>query len=176
MTFFKEKLRRVRALIFDVDGVLSMDTTALNEEGDPVRTANVKDGYAIRNALNMGYQIGIITGGTVERVRLRYEKLGVSLIYMGVSDKVAALHDFIKKAGVTAEEVLYMGDDLIDYQIMSMVGVPVCPADAVSEIKEISLYISDKKGGKGCVRDMIEQVMRIQNTWINEKTYYWRSI
>lgn len=176
MTFFKEKLRQVKALIFDVDGVLSTDTAILNEKGDPVRTANIKDGYAIRNALNMGYRIGIITGGTVENVRLRYEKLGVSLIYMGVNNKVAALHDFIKKTDVTAEEILYMGDDLVDYQVMSVVGVPVCPSDAVHEIKEISLYISDKKGGKGCARDIIEQVMRVQNTWMNEKTYYWRSI
>jgi len=176
MTFFKEKLKQVKALIFDVDGVLSLDTTSLNEEGDPVRTANVKDGYAIRNALNMGYRIGIITGGSIERVRLRYEKLGVSLIYMGVRDKVACLHDFIQKAGVSEEEILYMGDDLVDYQIMSMVGIPVCPSDAVHEIKEISLYISDKKGGEGCVRDIIEQVMRAHNTWMNEKTYYWRSI
>ncbi len=176
MTFFKEKLRQVKALIFDVDGVLSTDTSILNEKGDPVRTANVKDGYAIRNALNMGYRIGIITGGTVENVRLRYEKLGVSLIYMGVNNKVTALHDFIEKADVKAEDILYMGDDLVDYQVMSVVGVPVCPSDAVHEIKEISLYISDKKGGKGCVRDIIEQVMRVQDTWINEKTYYWRSI
>lgn len=176
MTSFLEKLKQVKAIIFDIDGVLSLDTTPLNEEGDPVRTANVKDGYAMRNALNMGYPVGIITGGAIERVRLRYEKLGVPLIYMGVRDKVECLSNFIQKTGVQAEEILYMGDDLVDYQVMSMVGVPVCPADAVPEIKEISLYISDKKGGEGCARDVIEQVMRVQNTWINEKTYYWRSI
>jgi len=176
MTSFLEKLKQVKAIIFDIDGVLSLDTTPLNEEGDPVRTANVKDGYAMRNALNMGYPVGIITGGAIERVRLRYEKLGVPLIYMGVRDKVECLSNFIQKTGVQAEEILYMGDDLVDYQVMSMVGVPVCPADAVPEIKEISLYISDKKGGEGCARDVIEQVMRAQNTWINEKTYYWRSI
>ncbi|MEL7589567.1 MAG: HAD hydrolase family protein [Prolixibacteraceae bacterium] len=176
MTFIKEKLKLIKALVFDVDGVLSLDTTPLNENGDPVRTANVKDGYAIRNALNMGYQIGIITGGTIESVRLRYQKLGVPLIYMGVRDKVESLRDFMQKAGVTAGEVLYMGDDLVDYQVMSLVGIPVCPADAVHEIKEISLYISDKKGGEGCVRDIIEQVMRAQNTWMNEKSYYWKSI
>ena len=174
--FVKEKLKHIKALVFDVDGVLSSDTSPLGEDGNPVRTANVKDGYAIRNAMNMGYHFGIITGGTIERVRLRYENLGISFIYMGVRDKVPALHDFIGKTGVTADEVLYMGDDLIDYQIMSMVGFPVCPSDAVHEIKEISLYISDKKGGEGCVREVIEQVMRAQGTWINEKSYYWRSI
>jgi len=176
MTFIKEKLNCIKAFIFDIDGVLSLDTTPLSEEGDPVRTANVKDGYAIRNALNMGYHLGIITGGTIERIRLRYEKLGIPLIYMGVRDKVICLNDFIQKTGVGADEILYMGDDLVDYQIMSMVGMPVCPSDAVSEIKEISLYISDRKGGEGCARDVIEQVMRVQGTWINEKSYYWRSI
>ncbi|MDD4192709.1 MAG: HAD hydrolase family protein [Mangrovibacterium sp.] len=176
MTSFDEKLKRVRALIFDVDGVLSATTTILDDAGYPVRTANIKDGYAIRNALNMGYRIGIITGGDVGNVRLRYEKLGVPLIYMGVSDKVVALHDFIIKADVTAAEILYMGDDLVDYRAMSMVGLPVCPSDAAQEIQEISLYISPKKGGKGCVREIIEQVMRAQNTWMNEKTAYWKSI
>ena len=175
MTFFKEKLEQVKALVFDVDGVLSSDMSPLNEDGDPVRTANVKDGYAIRNAINMGYHIGIISGGAVDRVRLRYEKLGVSHIYMGVRNKVECLHDFLEKTGVTADEVLYMGDDLIDYQIMDQVGVPTCPIDAVAEIKEISLYISEKKGGEGCARDVLEQVMKSQGTWINAKTYYWRS-
>ncbi|WP_423128418.1 KdsC family phosphatase [Gaoshiqia sp. Z1-71] len=176
MTFFKDKLKQIKAFVFDIDGVLSCDTSPLNEEGDPVRTANVKDGYALRNALNMNYQIGIITGGAIDRVRLRYEKLGVPHIYMGVRDKVQPLSDFMEKTGLKADEVLYMGDDLIDYQIMSLVGFPCCPLDAVHEIKEISLYISDKKGGEGCVRDVIEQVMRAQDTWINEKSYYWRSI
>ncbi len=175
MTFFKEKLEQVKALVFDVDGVLSSDMSPLNEDGDPVRTANVKDGYAIRNAINMGYHIAIISGGAVDRVRLRYEKLGVSHIYMGVRNKVECLHDFLEKTGVTADEVLYMGDDLIDYQIMDQVGVPTCPIDAVAEIKEISLYISEKKGGEGCARDVLEQVMKSQGTWINAKTYYWRS-
>lgn len=176
MTFVKDKLKEIKAFVFDIDGVLSLDTTPLNEEGDPVRTANVKDGYALRNALNMGYPIAIITGGAIDRVRLRYEKLGVEHIYMGVRDKIQPLNDFMEKAGVTAGEVLYMGDDLIDYQIMKMVGFPCCPGDAVHEIKEISLYISDRKGGEGCVRDIIEQVMRVQDTWINDKSYYWRSI
>jgi len=174
--FVKEKLKHVKALVFDVDGVLSSDTSPLGEDGNPVRTANVKDGYAIRNAINMGYHVGIITGGIIDRVRLRYKNLGVPFIYLGVRDKVPVLHDFMEKTGVKADEILYMGDDLIDYQIMGMVGFPVCPSDAVHEIKEISLYISDKKGGEGCVREVIEQVMRARGTWINEKSYYWRSI
>ncbi|WP_430972399.1 KdsC family phosphatase [Sunxiuqinia rutila] len=175
MVFFKDKLKQVKALIFDIDGVLSLDTMPLNEQGVPVRTANVKDGYAIRNALNMGYQVGIITGGNLELVQTRYENLGVEHIYMGVRDKMKCLHDFIEKTGVTMEDVLYMGDDLVDYEVMQAVGVAVCPLDAVSEIKEISSYISDKKGGEGCARDIIEQVMKAQDTWINEHSYFWRS-
>jgi len=175
MTFVKDKLKDIKALVFDIDGVLSMDTSPLNTDGDMVRTANVKDGYALRNAMNMGYHVAIITGGAVEGVRLRYEKLGVPYIYMGVRDKVQPLSDFMDKVGITPDQVLYMGDDLIDYKVMSFVGFPCCPTDAVHEIKEISLYISDKKGGEGCVRDIVEQVMRAQDTWINEKSYYWRS-
>jgi 3-deoxy-D-manno-octulosonate 8-phosphate phosphatase (KDO 8-P phosphatase) len=176
MAFFKDKLKSIKALIFDIDGVLSLDTMVLNAAGVPVRTANVKDGYALRNALNMGYQIGIITGGNLEQVRTRYANLGVEYIYMGVRDKMVCLNDFMLQTGVKAEEVLYMGDDLVDYQVMQAVGVAVCPLDAVSEIKEISSYISDKKGGEGCARDIIEQVMKAQDTWINEHSYYWRSI
>lgn len=176
MAFFKEELKKIKALIFDVDGVLSVDSMVLDEQGVPVRTANVKDGYAIRNALNMGYQIALITGGNLDRVRVRYENLGVGYIYMGVRDKMECLHDFLEKTGIAAENALFMGDDMIDYQIMEAVGVAVCPLDAVSEIKEISAYISDKKGGEGCVRDIIEQVMKAQNTWINEHSFYWRSV
>lgn len=176
MTFFKERLKDVKALIFDIDGVLSLDTMVLDEDGVPTRTANVKDGYAMRNAVNMGYHLGIITGGNLERVRMRYESLGVKHIYMGTRDKMKCLDDFMAKTGVKLDEILYMGDDLVDYQVMEAVGVPVCPLDAVSEIKEISSYISDKKGGEGCARDIIEQVMKAQNTWINEHSYFWRSI
>lgn len=176
MAFFKEQLKVIKALVFDVDGVLSMDTSPMNENGDPVRTANVKDGYALRNALNMKYHIAIITGGSVESIRLRYEKIGVPHIYTGVRDKVKSLHDFMEKTGVKPEEILFMGDDLVDYPVMKMVGIAVCPLDAVNEIKEISSYISSKKGGEGCVRDIIEQVMRAQDTWQNEYSYYWRSI
>lgn len=176
MAFFKEKLKDVKALVFDIDGVLSADTMSLDEDGVPIRTANVKDGYALRNALNMGYKIGIISGGEQERVRMRYSKLGVEFIYMGVRDKMSCLNDFMTKNEVKAGEVLFMGDDLVDYQVMEAVGVAVCPLDAISEIKEISSYISDKKGGEGCARDIIEQVMKAQDTWINEHSYFWRSI
>ncbi len=168
MGFFKEELLNVKAFVFDVDGVLSDDTSPLNEDGDPVRTANVKDGFAIRNAIEFGYPIAIITGGNVERVRLRYEKLGVKYYYDKARNKVECLNDFLGKVGVDAKNVMFMGDDLVDYQVMSVVGIPVCPKDAVQDIKELSEYISDKKGGEGCVRDVIEQTLRAQNRWFTK--------
>jgi 3-deoxy-D-manno-octulosonate 8-phosphate phosphatase (KDO 8-P phosphatase) len=140
----------------------------LNEKGDPVRTANVKDGFAIRNAISFGYPIAIITGGYIERVRFRYEKLGVKYYYDNARDKVACLNDFLGKISVDAKNVMYMGDDLVDYQIMSLVGIPTCPKDAVQDIKELSRYISDKNGGEGCVRDVIEQTLRAQKKWFTK--------
>ncbi len=175
MAFLKEEFKQIKAFIFDVDGVLSSDISPLNEQGDPVRTANVKDGYAIRNALNNGFEIGIITGGNIDSVKLRYAKLGVKYIYMGVFDKIKSLGDFLSKTGLHKEDILYMGDDMPDFQVMKEIGIPVCPIDAIPDIKEISKYISDKKGGEGCVRDVIEQVMRAQGTWLNEDSFYWKS-
>ena len=168
MVFFKEELLNVKAFVFDVDGVLSRDVSPLNEDGDPVRTANVKDGFAIRNAIDFGYPVAIITGGYIERVRLRYEKLGVKFFYDRARDKVECLNDFLKKTGIDVGNVLFMGDDLVDYQVMSVVGIPTCPKDAVHDIKEISEYISDKNGGEGCVRDVIEQTLRAQNRWFTK--------
>lgn len=165
MGFFKDDLLQVKGFVFDVDGVLSKDTTPLNEEGDPVRTANVKDGFAIRNAVKMGYPMAIITGGYIERVRLRYEKLGVVHFYDNARNKVECLNDFLLKTNLKAEEILFMGDDLVDYNVMKEVGLATCPKDAVNEIKDISKYISDKDGGEGCVRDVIEQTLRAQQKW-----------
>lgn len=169
MTFFKDELKTVKAFVFDVDGVLSNDTSPLNSDGDPVRTANVKDGFAVRIALRFGYPVAIITGGYIESVKRRYEKLGVKYYYQKVRDKVESLNDFLKKTNLEAKDILFMGDDLVDYNIMNAVGIPTCPKDAVTEIKEISKYISDKNGGEGCVRDVIEQVLRAQNKWFTDE-------
>jgi 3-deoxy-D-manno-octulosonate 8-phosphate phosphatase (KDO 8-P phosphatase) len=165
MSFFKDDLKRIKALLFDVDGVLSSDTSPVDVNGDPMRTANVKDGFAIRLALDAGFTVGVITGGAQESVRLRHKKLGITYYYDNVRDKVEALQDFINKTGITAQEILFMGDDLVDLGIMQRVGIATCPADAVPEIKLISRYVSDRKGGTGCVRDIIEQVMRAQGKW-----------
>ncbi|TKG90376.1 HAD-IIIA family hydrolase [Puteibacter caeruleilacunae] len=167
MAFFKEELMNVKAFVFDVDGVLSKDVSPLDAEGNPVRTANVKDGFAIVNAVKSGYPIAIITGGNTPSVINRYKKLGVPYVYGGIKDKLPCLEEFMAKEGVKAEEILYMGDDLPDFRVMKFVGLPTCPADAVTEIKEISKYISDKDGGEGCVRDVIEQVLRAHEKWMN---------
>lgn len=169
MTFFKERLKNIKGLIFDVDGVLSMDTSPLDENGDPMRTANIKDGLAIRCLLQNGFKVAIITGANTQRVKLRYKKLGVEHIYLNSFNKTECLDDFLLKTGLSKDEILYMGDDLVDYPIMQQIGIPTCPLDAVPEIKSISQYISDKKGGEGCVRDVIEQVMRSQQKWFGQE-------
>lgn len=169
MTFFKERLKNIKAFIFDVDGVLSIDTSPLDESGDPMRTANVKDGFAIRHAMQNGFQVAIITGANTNRVKLRHRKLGVEHIYLNAFNKTECLNDFLSKTGLQKSDILYMGDDLVDYQTMKEVGIATCPLDAVPEIKAISQYISDKKGGEGCVRDVIEQVMRSQQKWFGQE-------
>jgi 3-deoxy-D-manno-octulosonate 8-phosphate phosphatase (KDO 8-P phosphatase) len=175
MAIPKEDLLKIKAFIFDVDGVLSHETSPLGEDGDPVRTSNVKDGFAIRNALRHGLEIAIITGGLVGRVKLRHQKLGVKYYYDDINDKRICFQDFIGKTGFSPEQVLYMGDDLVDYPVMEMVGLPVCPADAAPDVKKISKYISDRNGGEGCVRDVIEQVLRAQGKWMDSESFFNRS-
>lgn len=165
MSFFKEELVHVNAFVFDVDGVLSKDVLSINSSGVLIRTANVKDGFAIRMAIKKGFPVAIITGGISNRTKLRYKQLGVKHFYQGTKNKVDCLNDFLNKVNIKSENVLYMGDDLVDYNIMKKVGLPTCPKDAVPEIKEISKYISNKTGGEGCVRDVIEQVLRARNNW-----------
>lgn len=169
MTAFKEELKKVKAFVFDVDGVLSKDVLTIGRTGVLQRTANVKDGFVIRHAMKMGFPVAIITGGVSNRLRLRYKQLGVKFYYQGIRDKVKSLNDFLEKAGVKAENVLFMGDDLVDFRIMNEVGIPTCPADAVSDIIAISDYVSDKKGGEGCVRDVIEQTLRAHGKWFTEE-------
>lgn len=169
MAFFKEELLTVKAFIFDVDGVLSKDVLPLDQNGEPIRTTNVKDGFAIRNAINNGFPVAIISGGRTENIRKRYENIGVQHIYLSVQNKEECFNDFIKMTGIKPSEIMYMGDDLPDYNVMSMIGIPTCPSDAVTEVKLISKYISDRCGGEGCVRDVIEQVLRAQGKWINTK-------
>jgi 3-deoxy-D-manno-octulosonate 8-phosphate phosphatase (KDO 8-P phosphatase) len=167
MAFFKEELTKVKAFVFDVDGVISAATQALSSDGETIRTSNLKDGFALVYAIRNGFPVGVITGGKTIEVINRCKKLGVKDVYIGSLRKLPSLYDFLKKNNLKAEEVMYMGDDLPDYPAMKVVGVPVCPNDAAQEIKAISHYISDKNGGDGCVRDVLEQVLRAQGKWID---------
>ena len=158
---------RIKAFLFDVDGVLSTDFSPLDETGEPVRTGNVKDGFALRSALAAGYAVGVITGAHQNRVKLRCQHLGIRLYYENVADKSACLDHFISETGIPAENILYMGDDIPDYQVMRRVGIAACPADATPEIQKISTYISGREGGRGCVREVIEKVMRSRHKWFD---------
>lgn len=167
-------LQKIRAIVLDVDGVLSAQTITLASDGEPLRTVNIKDGYAIQLACKQELCIGIITGGDTQAVRLRYERLGVKDLYMKTAVKLTAYEDFIEKYGLRDEEVMYMGDDVPDFEVMTRCGCPCCPADACADIKNISLYVSHYPGGQGCVRDIIEQTMRAQNKWMNTaKAFGW---
>ena len=161
-------LSKIKAIVFDVDGVLSRETITMNINGEPMRTVNNKDGYAIQLALKMGLRIVILTGAASESIRVRYENLGVKDIYMRCGVKISVYDEFLAKYGYNDSEIIYMGDDIPDYQVMKRCGCPVCPADACPEIKAISCYISDKTGGNGCGRDIIEQVLIAQGKWLSD--------
>lgn len=171
MSNFKEDLMKVKAFAFDVDGVLSSQMIPMHVSGEPMRTANIKDGFALQLAVKLGYPVAIISGGTTDAVRKRYEGLGVQNVYLGISDKWPVFDKWAAEQGIKADEVLYMGDDLPDYPVMKRVGIATCPSDAVEEIKSLCKYISDKKGGEGAVRDVMEQVLRAHGKWALE--YIW---
>ena len=167
-------LKKIKAIVFDVDGVLSASTITLHPDGEPMRTVNIKDGYAIQLAMKQGLRIAILTGGKTESVRQRYANLGVEDIYMACAVKLRPYEEFLANYCYSDEEVMYRGDDIPDYEIMKRVGCPVCPKDACSDIKQISIYVSDSPGGYGCGRDVIEQVLRAQGKWLeNEKAFGW---
>lgn len=163
---YKEYLNDITTFILDVDGVLTNGDILVTTEGEQYRTMNTKDGYAITSALKEGYKICIISGGSNEGVRKRLEKLGVKEIHLGTHEKVSFLESYIEQNNLSKEEIIYIGDDLPDYNVMQMVALPCCPQDAVPEIKAISKYISHKNGGRGVVRDVIEQVMKTQGKWM----------
>lgn len=173
MTNFKEDLIRIKAFVFDIDGVLSSQTISLNTFGIPNRTVNLRDGYALQLAVKKGYHIGIISGSSSREYQKRLKLLGVNDIYLNSRAKRDNYLSFKKKYGLNDSEILFMGDDIPDFDVMKIAGVPVCPSDADSEIKQVALYISDKKGGEGCARDVIEQVMRLHNNWMDSDAFTW---
>lgn len=162
---FKELLQNVKAFAFDVDGVFTDGTIIIHPSGELIRTSNTRDGYAVHIAVEHGFPVAIITGGKSESVRDRFLGLGVTDIYLGANNKIESLENFRIKYGLEYDEILYMGDDLPDYELMQTVGIPTCPSDAAPEIKNLSVYISNYPGGKGCVRDVIEQVLRLKGKW-----------
>lgn len=164
-TNFKERLNTVNTFLFDVDGVLTNGQLLITAEGELLRSMNIKDGFAIKHALDCGFNIIIISGGKSEGVPKRLIKLGVKHIFMQCKDKLKQLNKVINDLSLNKDNILFMGDDIPDIDLMKNCGVPTCPADACTEIKELSIFISPKKGGEGCARDVIEQTLRLQNKW-----------
>ncbi|MDR0802465.1 HAD hydrolase family protein [Fluviicola sp.] len=172
MTSYKERLNNISTFIFDIDGVLT-DGTVFPYQGDLLRGLNSKDGYAIQYAVKKGYKVFIITGGNSEPIKNSLLHLGVSEVHLRSSDKVAVYKQLKENHRFQDEEVLYMGDDLPDYQVMRVAGMAACPQDAVIEIKHISHYQSPYSGGKGCARDVIEQTLRVQDNWFHREAFVW---
>ncbi len=174
MSNYKALLSKVTTFIFDYDGVMTEGIIILTNDGEPLRTANVKDGYALQLVQKLGYNVVIISGGYSPSMSKRFESLGIKDVFLGVSDKMLVYDEYVRKSQIKPENILYMGDDIPDYLPMKSCGVPVCPADASQEIKNISMYISHLDGGKGCVRDIIEQVLKVQGKWMmNSDAHTW---
>lgn len=165
---FLEQLKYITTLIFDIDGVLTNGDIIASDSGEYLRTFNIKDGYALQLAVKKGYHVCIISGGRGEAMLKRFEGLGINNVFLGVADKVAVYQSLCEQYGLSAEQVLYMGDDIPDLKIMQLVGLATCPADAVPEIKAVSHYISPYNGGKTAVRDVIEKVLKVQQKWSDE--------
>lgn len=172
MNSYKEKLNKVTTFIFDVDGVLTNGDVMLTNN-DVVRVLNSRDGYALQYASKLGYAIYIITGGTSKAVQTRLEELGATEVCLGSSNKLHVYDTLKSKYEFQDEEVLYMGDDIPDYHVMKTVGVSTCPQDAAVEIKAIADYQSPFSGGRHCVRDVIEQTLRVQHKWFKEEAFHW---
>jgi 3-deoxy-D-manno-octulosonate 8-phosphate phosphatase (KDO 8-P phosphatase) len=166
-------LTKIKGVLFDVDGVLSPNSIPLHPTGEPMRVINTKDGYAMQLAVKQGLILGIITGGNAESVKKRFESLGFQYVYLKARHKIEEFRDFIEKTGLSPDEVCYVGDDIPDYEVMMQVGLPACPADAAPEIKAISKYISHKNGGYGVGRDILEQILKAQDKWLQSDAFGW---
>lgn len=173
MVNFKDKLKKVKAFVFDVDGVWTNGLIYVDARGQQMRSTNVKDGYAVHYAAKLGYPIAIITGGKCKSIIKRFNDLGVTDVYLEASDKTVCFAEFLKKYDLKAKDILYMGDDIPDYPVMKKCGLKVCPSDAAHEILELADYISGFKGGEGCVRDIVEQTLRAQDNWFKQEGFVW---
>lgn len=173
MSSINYDLTKIKAFLFDVDGVLSPSCIPLSSDGEPIRMVNIKDGFAINSAIKSGYGFGIITGGNSDAVKKRFENLGIQYVYMKSRIKMDDFNDYIERTGYKPEEIVYIGDDLPDHDVMQIVGLAVAPADAAPEIKNVAQYISHQKGGEGVARDVIEQVMKAQEKWMDNTSFGW---
>lgn len=173
MELIHTQLKKAKAFVFDVDGVMTDGSVIATEDGHFLRNFNIKDGYAIQHAVKAGYPIAIISGGSSNGMVRRFEILGVKDIYTGQQHKKQAFEEFLAKYNLTAEDIVYMGDDMPDYPLLKRVGVACCPADAAIDILAICHYISPKEGGKGCVRDIIEKTMKLQEKWWGDESFMW---
>jgi len=162
---YKEIMPEISTFIFDVDGVLTDGTVTVFPNGELIRTMNIKDGYALKVAVDMGFRVCIISGGTNPAVKSRLQGLGITDIFLGAHNKIEQFNEYTERYEIDPGEVLYMGDDIPDLPVMKLCGLATCPKDAVQEIRNISSYVSQKNGGKGCVRDVIEQVLKVQDKW-----------
>ncbi|MBX2933146.1 MAG: 3-deoxy-D-manno-octulosonate 8-phosphate phosphatase [Ferruginibacter sp.] len=163
-----EKFASIKTFVFDVDGVLTDGSLLILEDGQMARRMNIKDGYAIQLAVKKGYRVVIISGGTSEAVKERLARLGVKDCFVKIDDKKAKLIEYVTQHNLLWNEILFMGDDMPDYIPMQLTGLPCCPADAATEIKQISLYVSPLNGGSGCARDVIEKVLKLNGHWDTE--------
>jgi 3-deoxy-D-manno-octulosonate 8-phosphate phosphatase (KDO 8-P phosphatase) len=173
---YKVKLNHIKAFVFDIDGVMTNGSFQVGSDGKPVRNLNSKDGYALQLAIKKGYIVGVISGGQCEGVKSLFKKAGLTDIYMGAKYKLDAWNDFLavyEHKELLPEHILYMGDDIPDYPLIERAGVGCTPANGSAEVKQIADYVSHRNGGEGCVRDVIEQTLKVQQNWMLKEDFAW---
>lgn len=173
---YKELLHQIKAFVFDIDGVLTNGVFQIGPSGEPIRNLNSKDGYAMQLAIKKGFIVAVISGGKCEGVKASLKRLGLTDIYMSASHKMDSWKDFLtvyEHTGLKPENILYMGDDIPDYHLLQAAGIGAAPSNAAPEIRQIAQYVSPKNGGEGCVRDVIEQTLKLQNNWMLDEDFSW---
>ena len=173
MKELNDLLAEVNTFIFDYDGVMTDGTVYMDSNGEPLRTSNVKDGYALQLAGKLGFHLAVISGAVVTNITKRLNMLGVHDVFTGIPDKVVKLEEYMEQYGLKPEEIVYVGDDIPDLKVMQRVGIAACPADAAPEIRQICHFVSERPGGRGCVRDIIEQTLKAQGKWMSAEAYSW---
>ena len=173
MNACEKSLQHITTFIFDYDGVMTDGTVYMDSNGDPLRTSNVKDGYALQLAGKLGFHLAVITGAVVTNITKRLNMLGVHDVFTGIPDKVVKLEEYMEQYGLKPEEIVFVGDDIPDMRVMQRVGIAACPADAAPEIRQICHFVSERPGGHGCVRDIVEQTLKAQGKWMSADAYSW---